>query len=542
MKNIFVALFCFIACSSSPSAQNMVSIWDKIEISFSSSKTYDRPIYDVKSFDFSFTSPTGKTHEVYGFWDGGTLWKVRFMPDELGEWSWVSSCTDEKNTGLHSKKGSFECIPNNSDLGIYKHGEIKHIPGKYHLSYDDGTPYFWVACTAWNGALKSTDEEWEEYLTHRKEHNYNIIQLVTTQWRGCDKSADGLTAYEGSGEITINPEFFKRIDQKIDEVNSYGMVVSPVILWALHKGQGRYLSPGYHLPHEEAVILAKYIVARYQGNHVIWTLGGDGKYYDDLEARWKQIGREVFNDIDHAPATLHPHGSSYVGRTYEDEEWYNLMGYQSSHNNGEWVVNWINKGPMTNDWDKMKPMPYINMEPNYEEIRFEIDAEDVRNASWWSIFATPIAGITYGANGIWPWLREGEKILNHRDAPGTSTWRKSIDFPGSNQIGYLSTFIQKTDWWNYYPAKELLVSQPGDEIYNAFVSVVSQEDKTSIMAYFPKKASIQLRNPLNLTYTGQWYNPQTNTYMKANFIEKDGLLVIEQRVDADMVLKLDSQK
>jgi hypothetical protein len=47
---------------------------------------------------------------------------------------------------------------------------------------------------------------------------------------------------------------------------------------------------------------------------VIWTLGGDGKYYDDLEDRWKKIGREVFDGIHHAPVTLHPHGSSYVGR------------------------------------------------------------------------------------------------------------------------------------------------------------------------------------------------------------------------------------
>ena len=37
----------------------------------------------------------------------------------------------------------------------------------------------------------------------------------------------------------------------------------------------------------------------------------------------------------------------------------------------------------------------------------------MRNASYWSILATPTAGITYGANGIWPWLREGEEILNH---------------------------------------------------------------------------------------------------------------------------------
>ena len=519
-------------------AQKRVKIWDKFEHDFVSAKDYENPIYNVKSFEVVFISPTGNERKVYGFWDGGKSWKVRFIPNEIGTWTWNSVCSDRDNSGLYEKSGTFNCIENSSDLGIYKHGAIYHPKGKYYLTYNDGTPYFWVACTAWNAALKSTDEEWETYLKHRRDHNYNLIQLVTTQWRGCDKSADGMSAYEGSGEITINPDFFKRIDQKIDEANAYGLVVSPVILWALHVAQGRHLSPGYHLPVDEAVILAKYIVARYQGNHVIWTLGGDGKYYDDHEDRWKKIGSEVFNGIDHAPVTLHPHGSSYVGRIYADEIWYELMGYQSSHNNGERVVNWINKGPMSKDWDKLKPMPYINMEPNYEQIRFVITDEDVRNASWWSIFTTPIAGITYGANGIWPWLREGEKILNHRDAPGTSTWRESIEFPGSIQVGYLSDFIQKSDWWNYYPAKELLVEQPGDEVYNAFVSVVANEDRSSIMAYFPKKCSIEIRNPLLREYVAIWYNPRTNEYRHSDARLTGGKLSISQEQDGDWVLKL----
>jgi len=541
MRKLFLMTLLIGCCITQIFGQTQAKIWNKLEINFTSSKVYENPLYQVKDFDVVFVSPSGRERKVYGFWDGGTSWKVRFMPNELGGWSWQSLCSDNDNSGLHEKTGIFRCIPNDSKLDIYRHGAISHPKGKYYLTYNDGTPYFWVACTAWNGALKSTDEEWETYLTHRRDHHYNLIQLVTTQWRGCDMSADGLTAYEGSGEITINPDFFKRIDKKIDEANSYGLVVSPVILWALHVAQGRYLSPGYHLPVDEAVILAKYIVARYQGNHVIWTLGGDGKYYDDLEDRWKKIGQEVFNEIDHAPVTLHPHGSSYVGRIYKDENWYDLMGYQSSHNNGENVVNWINKGPMTNDWDKLKPMPYINMEPNYEEIFFKIDAEDVRNASWWSIFATPIAGITYGANGIWPWLRDGEKILNHRDAPGTSTWRKSIDFPGSNQIGHLSEFIQKTDWWNYYPSPELLVSQPGDEVYNAFVSVVASEDKKSIMAYIPKKCAIEIRNPQQNEYESIWFNPRTGESEKADFLMKGGKISITQSREGDWVLKMDAK-
>ncbi len=537
---VFLSITLFVL-STNLFAQTEIKIWGKLEINFASSKTYENPVQEIRWFGFDFISPTGVKRKVRGFWDGDNTWKVRFQPNEIGSWSWKSSCSDKENSTLHGLEGAFECLPNDSKLAIYKHGAIRHAKGKYHFSHSDGTPFFWVAGTAWNGLMKSTDKEWNTYLKHRRDHHYNTIQFVTTQFRGLDKNAEGLVAFEGSGTITINPEFFKRMDKKIDEINSYGLVASPAILWALQFAEGRDLNPGNYLPIDQAEILAGYIVARYQGNHVLWLLAGDGKYDDYYEARWKRIGSRVFDGIDHAPATLHPQGSSYIGDIYANEDWYDFMGYQSSHSDGKKVVNWINKGPMSKEWNKLKPMPYINVEPNYEEIFYKIDAEDVRNASWWSIFATPLAGVTYGANGIWTWMRKGENILNHKTLTGASTWKKSLNFAGGIQIGYLSEFVQKLDWWTYFPAGELLVVQPGDETYNAFVSVVATEDRAEILAYIPQKCTIEIRNMRQLKYTAQWYNPQTNKYTKANLEDKNGKLIIAQNEDADMVLMLNSK-
>jgi hypothetical protein len=513
-------------------------IWMKHEIQFQSDKTYNNPVYDVRYFRVTFTSPSEKKHIVNGFWDGGKNWKVRFCPDEEGTWKWKTECSDTINKGINNKEGVFECIANNPSEEIYRRGSIVHQKGKYYLSYSDGRPFFWLACTAWNGALKSGNEEWDFYLEHRKQNNYNVIQFVTTQWRGCDKNAEGMAACEGSGHLRINPEFFKRIDEKIDKINEHGLIASPVILWALPTGAGRDLSPGYYLPVDEAVLLANYIVARYQGNQVIWTLGGDGRYYGVLEDRWKEIGRLVFSGIDHAPVTLHPHGSSYIGDLYAAEDWYDIMAYQSSHNNGEKVVNWINKGPMSQNWYKLRPLPYINMEPNYEEINFIITDKDVRNASYWSIFATPVAGVTYGANGIWPWLAEGEEILNHRNSKGVSSWRKSINFPGSTQMGYLCEFINRFDWWKLFPANELLLYQPGDDVFNHWVSVVSSDDKSTILAYIPAKGDIELRNPENLTYFAKWFNPVKNSFTDAKINQTDGIISVKQEFQNDMIIVL----
>lgn len=63
------------------------------------------------------------------------------------------------------------------------------------------------------------------------------------------------------------------------------------------------------------------------------------------------IDDPVFTEETPGLATLHPHGRSRVGDLYDDKYLYDIG-----------------------------PRPIINLELNYEETRFRIDAEDVRNA------------------------------------------------------------------------------------------------------------------------------------------------------------------
>jgi hypothetical protein len=539
-KNSLTAIIFLIAITVSAQMQDAKK-WQKYELVFNSSKVYENPLQDLKIMEITFTSSTGRIKTINCFWDGGNLWKARFMPDETGEWTFETNCSDINNSGLNEQKGSFICKNNPDRKNIYYHGPVTHPKGSYHLSYSDGTPFFYMACTAWNGALKSTDVEWESYLQQRVDNNYTAIQLVTTQWRGCDKSSEGLVAFEGSGRISINPDFFRLIDKKIDKVNEYGLVAAPVVLWALQNGAGRELSPGYYLPDDQAILLAKYIVARYGGNHVIWLLGGDGIYTGTYEQRWKTIGRAVFDGKHQGIVAQHPCGRSWIGEVYRDESWIDIIGYQSSHSNEEATVNWITKGPMSKTWANLPVRPLINLEPNYEQIRFIITEKDVRNACYWSLFATPIAGITYGANGIWPWLREGEKILNHSDAPGTSLWDVSINFPGSVQMGYLAQFINGFEWWNLFPAKDLLVHQPGDEIFNHFVSLVKSIDNKTILAYLPVKMKVDIRKPLEGNYRVRWFDPSNNIYSNGIADDQGLILSISSPSNSDMLLILEKE-
>jgi len=540
MKKLIPILLIIVITYATGAAQPPDALkWHKYELVFTSSNTYENPVQDVRSFEITFTSPTNVKKTINGFWDGGTTWKARFMPGETGTWNFETSCSDTRNSGLHGQKGTFTCKPGTEQKDIYTHGPVINPAGTYYLTHSDGTPFFWLACTAWNGALKSTPAEWDLYLQQRAANSYTAIQYVTTQWRGGDKSSEGLVAFEGSGRIRINPEFFRLIDKKTDRINELGLVAAPVVLWTLQTGAGRELSPGYYLPDDQAILLAKYIVARYGGNHVVWLLGGDGNYTGTYEQRWKTIGKAVFDGKHQGIVAQHPQGRSWIGEIYRDEPWLDIIGYQSSHSNEEGTVNWITKGPVSRMWQNLPARPLINLEPNYEEIRTTITDKDVRNACYWSLFATPIAGITYGANGIWPWLRTGEKILNHGDAPWTSTWEKSINLPGSIQMGYLVQFIKRFEWWKLYPAQELLTEQPGDKTFNHFVSVVKTTDNKLILAYIPVKQPIKIRKPAECSYTVRWFDPVKNEYSDGTGSDDANTLTVSSPIDSDMLLILE---
>lgn len=514
-----------------------VPVWDRFELNLESDRVYENPLYDVKDFKALFTSPSGRTKLINGFWDGDRVWKIRFMPDETGTWNYRTVCSDTANTGLHGITGSFICTANNDPHDIYTHGRVTAGTGRYYLNYADGTPFFWQGCTAWNGGLKSTPEEWEMYLEQRARHGYNVIQLVGTQWRGCDMNSEGEVAFTGCGRIELNPHFFQHFDSKMNRLNAHGHVAGLVLLWALPFGSGRELSPGYYLPDQEAILLARYMVARYGAHHVVWILGGDGQYYGELENRWKHIGREAFKDKPQGLSTLHPHGQSWVGDIYGGETWYDIAGYQSSHSTGERTVHFINR-TVAREWSALSPRPVINLEPCYEQIRNAIFEDDVRNACYWSLFAAPPSGITYGADGIWPWLREGEKPLNHRYTPGVDTWDRSIELPGSKQVGYLGAFFRSLEWWNLLPAQELLLEQPGEANYLNHLAVLKSNDNRQILLYFPGKLDATILLPAGKRYGASWFNPVTGESFRAVIPVENRIMKVSGAFEKDAVLVL----
>ena len=78
-----------------------------------------------------------------GFYDGDGVYRVRFMPDTEGEWTYRTRSNVPALDGL---SGTFRCGPPSEG----NHGPVR-VRNRYHFAYADGKPYFpfGTTCYAW---------------------------------------------------------------------------------------------------------------------------------------------------------------------------------------------------------------------------------------------------------------------------------------------------------------------------------------------------------------------------------------------------------
>src|SRR3954467_4483081 len=99
-----------------------------------------------------------------------------------------------------------------------RHGPLRVSDDRTHLAHADGTPFFYLADTAWNGPLLSTDADWQTYLADRVAKGFTAIQFITHAPRSAARAtsggkpafppAPGLAAPRRGARLTTNEPFF----------------------------------------------------------------------------------------------------------------------------------------------------------------------------------------------------------------------------------------------------------------------------------------------------------------------------------------------
>lgn len=489
--------------------------WRVGEIELIAPVKFANPFQDAR-LSAIFFSPSGRQIIRQGFWDGDDSWRVRFAPDEEGPWRCNLKLRYSDGAEIVAEGRSFSCVAPLDETPFDRHGPVRLAEDKRCLIHTDGTPFFYLADTAWNGPLRATPEEWDVYLAERTRQGFSSVQWVATQWRASPNGdIENRTAYEGHERITVNPAFFQRLDHYLIATARAGLLNVPVMLWAVGAGANPNIDPGYSLPEDQAVLLARYMVARWGAYPVMWILAGDGKYEGEFAARWRRIGRAVFADHVGAPVAMHCCGQHWPADEFRAELWLSVLGYQSGHGDSDEHWQWLVSGPPANEWDATPRLFQMNLEPAYENhVAYQSgkahEAPAVRRALYWSLLNAPTAGVTYGGHGVWGWDDGSGPPVDHPRSGTPLPWREALTMPAAEQVKHLGDSFRSVEWWRLEPDLDLLAVQPGAHDIKRYVLASRSKEGDLVVVYTPALEELRLRlGSIQPGYTATWLDPRT---------------------------------
>jgi len=217
------------------------------------------PFVDVKlSAEFS---QNDRFFEPEGFYDGDGVYRIRFMPDALGEWTYI---TKSNRRELDGKKGKFACVKPSLD----NHGPV-HVHKTWHFAYADGTPYFQVGTTCYAWVHQGNAME-EQTLATLKNAPFNKMRMcVFPKSYAYNKNEPEFYPFEGKplkdwDYSRFNPEFFRHFEKRVGDLRDLGIEADIILFhpydrWGYSKMDAktddRYL---------------RYIVARLAAYRNVW--------------------------------------------------------------------------------------------------------------------------------------------------------------------------------------------------------------------------------------------------------------------------------
>ena len=491
-------------------------------IELTSASLYTNPVTGVDVICQFYHNDSLK-YTCNGYWDGGTRYCVKFSLPDTGMWQYIVFSSDSTNSGLHNIAGKITIRKNNSTNSIYSKGFIKPSSDRRYLTYSDGSPFFYLGDTAWEITWKSRAPEVLAFIEDRKRKKFSALQIVAMTHQDFNFARFGVMNRQGepyylNNDYSLpNPRYFDYLDSIVTLANSSGLIVSLVPLWA---AMMNLYTPAYNynqLTVEESLLIAKYLAARYAAYNLIWIIGGDNAYdTNERKSFWSDFAHMIKRASGSRQlCTCHPMGSRGSFDFFSNStDWLDFNMYQSSHiASGDYTWQLGQRG-----FNDTPTKPVLNGEACYEDIYNNLWAPgdtsgvssvrimdiDVRQASYESVFAGSLVGITYGANGIWQW--------NTDEIPGTHYPRytaiEALDLPASSQMTVLKDILLKYSWYMLKPTPALLIDFKSSDNH----CQIAASDSV-ILVYIPAGTTrISLASiPLTDSLFCSWINPRDGT-------------------------------
>lgn len=356
MRKILFILIVLVATSSYATER-----WGIFELEFKGQKV-DNPFTEVwLTAEFKYKN---RTYQVDGFYDGNQTYKVRFMPEFEGKWTY----TIQSNiASAHEKMGSFTCTPPKEK----NHGPVS-VRDTFHFKYADGVPFYPVGTTAY-AWVHQNNELIEETLETLKASTFNKLRMtVMPKYYGRYVSNEPpFYPYEGSIEggwerNRFNVDFFQHLEKQVGELRKLNVEADVILFhpydkWGFSKGSI-----------EENLLYLKYLVARLGAyRNVWWNMANEYDLMNKPDSEWEMYFKQLLK--------CDPYG--HLKSIHNGKGWYN--------HSLPWITHLSVQTPYlekTQAWRETYNKPVINDEFVYEgNIPFDwgnLTAEETVNRFW----------------------------------------------------------------------------------------------------------------------------------------------------------------
>ncbi len=427
-------------------------------------------------------------------------------------------------------------------------------PDGHFFQYADGSPFFYLADTAWMLPNKLTEEEACRLFADRAAKGFTVVQALVFRdlFEPNTAKADGIRPFASDADLQaarLNPAWIHYIVRLTQAAAEYDLIMGWLPTWG-DKWNEHSNSAGPVIMDAAAARDYCRVLSDALGDcdNVIWILGGDSpiktqEHADIVRAMAEgiRVGAGAERLI-----SYHPAGGANSA-IFHSEPWLDFNAQQSGHGQ----LNIPNYAGIADFYRTVPPKPCIDMEPNYEGMpvgfgrqnhlephhRAYFDDYDVRRSYYRSVLAGA-AGFTYGCESIRQVFRPGDRC-HAWDGRGILTWEDGLSAPASSQLKLLKELLLDRSYFTRVPAPELLLEHAGEGPL-AYTSVARCRNGNYIIIYTPMRQMLTVDTSViaSSQFRVSIYDPETCTCACSWECKNDGRLhhIPSRRLDSLIVI------
>ncbi len=418
--------------------------------------------------------------------------------------------------------------------------KLKIAKNRRYFEKAEGTPFIWIADTAWTMPQRMKWDDVLFYMAKRKSQGFSVLQIVAL-----DPESDvemrnpaGHKALFNDDLKKVNEKYFEYLDWILDRAEEFGFYVLLLPVWGQLVVGENWMSTKFDKTVNEsnAYGYGKYIGERYRDRkNILWCLGGDrqpihkgvdyknvwrnmaeglakGVLNKDLKYNEKKEEWEKLLITYHACYEAETGECSTMSYWTDDESWISYIMLQSGHGLKPKNYELVKK-----EYDRAITMPVWDGEPAYEKMPTSWPVVEsfhgdwiVRKRAYWSLLAGSF-GHTYGHAAVW-----GTKSERELDEFIVESWIKALDNVGANQIKVLRDFLESRNIMNCTPMQEVLVNQKEEEVELDFhIQATINVDNKEAYVYFPSGGceTLDLKKFGDSKLQLWWFNTKNGTFI-----------------------------